>query len=167
MGRPTEFKPEFIRQARELCAQGATDRELAEEFKVSERTLYRWLRNNPDFRQAVMIGGEGSDNRVERSLYNRAVGYSFPAIKIAIDAKTGLSTTFRYVEHVPPDVGAAKMWLTNRRKGAWKERVDHEHSGPDGGAIPIVAVDASQLSEGTLRELLAARRQATDEEPEA
>ena len=29
-----------------------------------------------------------------------------------------------YQEHLPPDVGAAKLWLTNRHPGRWRERCE-------------------------------------------
>ena len=36
-----------------------------------------------------------------------------------------------YVEHVPPDPGAAKMWLTNRRPEQWREKNTTELTGKD------------------------------------
>ena len=37
IGRPSKFKPEYVEQARKLTQLGATDREVAEFFEVSER----------------------------------------------------------------------------------------------------------------------------------
>jgi hypothetical protein len=51
-------------------------------------------------------GGKAeADNRVERSLYERANGYSYDAVKIFCD-KNGNITKVPYIEHVPPDVTA-------------------------------------------------------------
>ena len=44
--------------------------------------------------------------RVERSLYERANGHSYDAVKIFMPV--------HYTEHLPPDVGAAFIWLKNR-----------------------------------------------------
>jgi hypothetical protein len=43
----------------------------------------------------------------------------------------------QYVEHVPPDVAAAKFWLLNRRRAQWSNTSRHELTGRDGGEIEI------------------------------
>ena len=106
---------------------GATDREIAEELGCDEKTFYRWSHAHPEFRQSVKLGKEAADERVERSLYRRAVGYSFDSIKIM--QHEGEIITKKYVEHVPPDIAAARLWLTNRKAKDWRDKVEHEHSG--------------------------------------
>jgi hypothetical protein len=59
-----------------------TDRELAELFDVSLSAIEKWKRQREDFRNALKIGKAEADNRVERSLYERATGYSYNAVKI-------------------------------------------------------------------------------------
>lgn len=49
-------------------------------------------------------------------------------------------------EHVPPDVGAAKMWLTNRKRGEWAETIRSEHSGPGGGPIEVSAISKLDIA---------------------
>jgi hypothetical protein len=61
------------------------------------------------------------------------VGYSYQAVKIM--SYEGEAFREEYVEHVPPDPGAAKMWLCNRRSDEWREKV--EHTGSGGGPIQI------------------------------
>ena len=58
-------------------------------------------------------------NGVERSLYSRAVGYSFNSEKIFCN-KDREVTRVPIVEHVPPDVTAQIFWLKNpsRASGA-------------------------------------------------
>jgi hypothetical protein len=119
IGRPTDYRVDFCLTAHEMCTQGATEFELAEEFGVTPRTIYRWQAAHPEFRQALKLGREAADERVERSLYHRAVGYSYPAIKIMQDK--GCPVIVPYTEHEPPDVGAATLWLTNRRSKDWKQ----------------------------------------------
>lgn len=126
-GRPTAYKPQFADQASKLCALGATDYELADFFEVDVSTVYRWKHTHPDFCEALKVGKEALDNRVERSLYQRAVGYSFNSEKIF--HFQGLVTRAETVEHVPPDPGAAMSWLKNRRGDKWRDKQDHEHSG--------------------------------------
>lgn len=126
-GRPSDYKPEFCQTGNALAQQGATDREIAEALDVSERTLYRWKHEHPEFRQALQLGKDAADERVELSLYRRAVGYSFDAIKIM--QYEGSPVVEPYVEHVPPDVNAIKLWLTNRKPEHWREKIDTHISG--------------------------------------
>lgn len=139
-GRPTEYKSEFAEQALKLCKLGATDYELADFFGVDTRTIYRWRNQHEKFCQSVTCGKEYADERVKRSLYNRAVGYSFESEKVfqfqgdIIRADT--------VEHVPPDPGAAMNWLKNRQPDEWRDKQQHELSGPNGGPIETKDVGA-------------------------
>jgi hypothetical protein len=50
-----------------------------------------------------------------------------------------------YVEHVPPDPGAAKFWLTNRRGEEWRDKTSTELTGKDGAAlVPVLNVTISR-----------------------
>jgi hypothetical protein len=119
-GRPTEYRPEFAVMAHGLCQAGATDFELAEEFDVDVRTIYRWKAKYPEFCQALKMGKENPDDRMEASLYHRGIGYSHHSVKImSID---GVIHVEPFVEHYPPDTAAAFIWLKNRRPEAWRER---------------------------------------------
>lgn len=126
-GRPTDYKPEYAEQARKLCEMGATDIELASFFGVTDRTIYNWKHSEPKFFQALIVGKDALDDRVERSLYQRAVGYSFNSEKVF--HASGIVTRADVIEHVPPDPGAALSWLKNRRSAKWRDKFDHEHSG--------------------------------------
>jgi hypothetical protein len=139
MGRPSKFKPEFVDQARKLCLLGATDAEIADFFEVDERTIYRWKGQNEAFCQALKVGKDEADNRVERSLYQRAVGYSHPDVHVS--SYMGDVTLTPIVKHYPPETVAAIFWLKNRRPEAWRDKLDHEHTGKDGAAlVPILNV---------------------------
>lgn len=122
MARPTSFKPEFAEQARKLASLGATDREAAEFFKVAESTLYLWKHTQPEFSEALKVGKEMADARVEQSLYRKAVGYSFDAVKM--HAYEGVVSITPYVEHVPPSDTAAIFWLKNRKPDQWRDKQD-------------------------------------------
>ena len=135
-GAPTEYEPKYAEHAEKLCRLGATDFELADFFGVSTRTIYRWKAAHEDFCQSVKAGKELADDRVERSLYNRAVGYSFESEKIF--HFQGNVTRADCVEHVPPDPGAAMNWLKNRRPDEWRDKREHELTGK--GGTPLVPV---------------------------
>lgn len=139
MGRPTKFDPEFVEQVRKLAQLGATDREIADFFEVSERTLNNWKAEYPEFVQSLKAGKETADDRVERSLYHRAIGYKHDAVKIF--QVNGAALEVPYVEHFPPDTTAAIFWLKNRRPAEWRDKVQQELTGADGGPVQIDRVE--------------------------
>src|SRR5690348_1824657 len=102
-GRPTVYKPEFVEQARKLCVLGATDVELADFFEVTVTTLNRWKSLYPEFCASIKSGKDVSDERVERSLYHKAVGYSHDAVKIFMPAGASEPVYAPYREQVAPD----------------------------------------------------------------
>lgn len=121
-GRPSKYLAVFVGQARKLADLGLTDREIAEFFEVDERTLYRWKNEHADFRQALTLGKDGPDDRVEQSLYRRAIGYSHDDFHIS--TYEGAVTQTPIVKHYPPDSTSAIFWLKNRRKDLWREKRD-------------------------------------------
>lgn len=123
-GRPSSYNPAFVRQAQQLCRLGATDQEIADFFEVHVSTIYRWKAEHSDFCEALKSGKESADDRVERSLFHKAVGYSFDAVKIM--SYEGAVIEAPYREHVPPDTTAAIFWLKNRRPEAWRDRKEHD-----------------------------------------
>jgi hypothetical protein len=129
-GRPPDYNPGLCDKARKLCELGATDREIADFFEVSERTIHRWKIEHQDFCHSLKTAKETADERVERSLYHRAIGYSFDSVKIFNDK--GVSLEVPFIEHVPPDTTAAIFWLKNRRPDQWREKTTQEVTGADG-----------------------------------
>lgn len=137
-GRPSKFKPEFVEQAHKLAALGATDREVAEFFGVEERTLHRWKHEHEEFCQSLKVGKDEADDRVEQSLYRRAVGYTCDDVHFS--AYEGCVTATPYVKHHPPDTTAAIFWLKNRRKADWRDKQEVEHS----GSVTVTATDLDE-----------------------
>jgi hypothetical protein len=126
-GRHSQFDPEFIRRAELACRAGFTDRELAELFDVSLSAIEKWKRQHEDFRNALKVGKAEADNRVARSLYERAVGYNYEAVKIFMPAGREKPVYAPYIEHVPPDVTAGIFWLKNRDPQHWRDSQQLEH----------------------------------------
>lgn len=136
-GRPSEYEDDYAEQAKKLCALGATDVDMADFFGVSLRTINNWKVRYPEFLHALKEGKDAADDRVERSLYHRAVGYTFDAVKIMSYEGSVIEAPYR--EHVPPDTTAAIFWLKNRRPSDWRDR--RELSGPDGGPISVTRIE--------------------------
>ena len=137
--RASLYKAEYSEQARKLCALGATDADLAEFFGVSDATVSAWKSRHPAFRDALAAGKSDADDRVEKSLYQCAVGYSHPDVHIS--HYQGQVTVTPITKHYPPNTTAAIFWLKNRRRAAWKEKVDHEHTGDDGGPVTVARIE--------------------------
>jgi hypothetical protein len=126
-GRPLgsdTYKPEYASQAEKLCRLGATDAELADFFGVSVRTINSWKARHVDFLQALKVGKTDADDRVERALYHRAVGYSHEVGKpMVVDKDVRIVT---YTERMPPDATACIFWLKNRNPEEWRGKVVQE-----------------------------------------
>ena len=116
------------KQAEKLCLLGATDLEMADFFGVSTVTLNNWKIKHPEFVNSLKAGKETADERVERSLYQKAIGYTFESEKVFQFRGEIVRTPTR--EHVPPDTVAGIFWLKNRRPDKWRDVHKHEHGGP-------------------------------------
>lgn len=133
MARPTRYRPEFAEQALKLCRLGATDKELADFFGTTESTLNRWKKSHPEFCASLKAGKQVADAEVADKLFRRATGYSHDAVKIFNDEGTPLIVP--YTEHYPPDTTACIFWLKNRRPDLWRDKVQQEVTGADGGPV--------------------------------
>ena len=120
-GRPTSYQPEFAEQAQKLCELGATDADLADFFGVSVRTVYRWMNTEEKFCHTVKTGKEVADTRVERSLYQRAIGYTLEIEKAFLPKGASQPVYAVAEEHVPADTTAAIFWLKNRKRKEWRD----------------------------------------------
>lgn len=139
-GRPSSFKPEFIAQAEKLCALGATDQEIADFFDVTARTIYRWKLDNDEFCQALKAGKVNADERVERSLYQKATGYDYveqQAIKVRLEQYRDGVEVVEVQKHSPADTTAAIFWLKNRRPDLWRDKRELDHTSTDGSMTPV------------------------------
>ena len=128
MGRPSDYKPEYAQTAQQLCANGATDSRLADEFGVSIATIKNWAARYPEFLAARKTGKEVADEAVELSLYQRAMGYEHDEVDIRVVEGQIIETPIR--KHYAPDPTAMIFWLKNRKPKEWRDR--QELTGADG-----------------------------------
>jgi hypothetical protein len=133
MGRPTEYREEFAVQAAKLCNLGATDDELADFFEVHRATIYRWKHDHEDFCDAVKVGKAVADERVIRSLYQKATGYNITeqqAVKVKLEQFREGVEVVEVEKHMPADTTAAIFWVKNRRPEEWRDKTVVEHDLP-------------------------------------
>ena len=146
------FRREYLRIADQACRQfGATNSQLAKLFCVSPRTIDNWIREIPEFKEAVYAAKAEADARVERALYERAIGYKHEAEKIFCN-KDGLVTKVPYTEHYAPDSVAALFWLKNRRTDEWCRADRVEISGVGGAPLPIINITLNSM-DGAARQV--------------
>ncbi|WP_165251160.1 helix-turn-helix domain-containing protein [Paludisphaera soli] len=139
-GQPSAYRPEMAAQAEKLARLGATDKELADFFDVSERTISNWKKQHPEFLQSLKDGKIASDAAVADRLFKRAMGYSHKAVKLF--NHNGKIVKADYVQHYPPDTAAAIFWLKNRRPDRWRDKPPEaiDDGGDDSGLeIPGLA----------------------------
>ena len=124
-GRPSKYWPELHNGlARAYAMAGLSLDVIAGRLDIALSTLYEWKDKYPLFSEALSAGKQYADDVVEASLFQRATGYDHKAVKIFMPANAEEPVYAPYVEHVPPDVTAAKLWLTNRKPRQWKEKME-------------------------------------------
>lgn len=118
------YSPEFAGIARTMCRLGALNKDLADAFGVSERSIEKWMAAHAEFAEACTIGKGHADDMVEQALFRRAIGYEHPATKFF--NHNGVVVTADYTERYPPDTAACFIWLKNRRKKQWRDKQEIE-----------------------------------------
>lgn len=121
-GRPTKFDCIDIGQVEILASKGFTDVEMSEFFGVSKQTWNNYKKQYPEFFDSLKRGKNYADAKVEASLYQRAIGYSHPEVKIM--QHDGMPIKVDLIKHYPPDTAAAFIWLKNRQPEKWKDSPD-------------------------------------------
>lgn len=114
--------------AKKVCRLGATDLELASILGRDVATIKRWMVTDEAFSHACKVGGDMADARVERGLYQRAVGGTKWSKREAI-TKDGDVVTLESTEEVLPDTAAASRWLESRKRKDWGLKSIVEHQG--------------------------------------
>lgn len=126
MARPSNYKEEYNKQVVKLCRLGATDKDIADFFDVTETTINNWKKSKNGFLESLKKGKIEADAVVADSLFHRAKGYKHKEDKIFNNDGTPLIVPT--VKHYPPDTTAAIFWLKNRRPEDWRDKVDHDHT---------------------------------------
>lgn len=124
-GRPThKWNPQFPMAARVMVRRGMTTAEIAEAFGVTTRQIYRWRATYDDFDEAFAQLSQQMGDRVERSMYERAVGYSYEDTKFFM--YQGAVIAEPTMVHVIPDVAAQKHYLAVHRPDKWRVKDEME-----------------------------------------
>lgn len=128
IGAPTKYKSEYDEQARKLCLLGATDKDVADFFDVTEQTVNNWKKEHSSFFESLKSGKKLADANVAEKLYHRAIGYEHPDVKFATH-EGEITDEREYIKHYAPDPTAAIFWLKNRQPEKWRDKQEVQHSG--------------------------------------
>lgn len=140
-GRPSKYRPEFAEQARKLCELGATDADLADFFKVAVSTVALWKVVHEAFSDALKASKSRADDAVERSLFQRAIGYEHDEVDIRVVGGEVVQTAIR--KRYPPDPVSMIFWLKNRRPDAWRAAPEPNDEGsPTPVKVEVTVKDA-------------------------
>jgi len=107
-----------------LMELGATDRQAASALGIELKTYYTWKHTYPEFGAAANLSSEAHDLGVEKSLLQRAQGYTRKVQKAFV--YKGEPVIIDIEEEVPPDVNAAARWLAARKSNTWSGMPDGE-----------------------------------------
>lgn len=110
---------------------GLSDKQIANNVGVSERTFTRWKADHPTILSVLKRGKEVVDFEVENALYKNATGFEYEEVKTYIEEIDGkqrkkIEKTKKLMR---PDTTAQIFWLKNRKPAEWREKQWLEHSG--------------------------------------
>lgn len=153
-GRPTDYTDELLPTVRLMARGGATVHEIAQALGVTRQTLNNWAAQHEAFFAALYVDGKSAyDDRIEATMAERALGYSFESEKVFSNGMR-----MKVIEHVPPDVGAAKMWLSSRRPDKWRDKTDLNI----GGELKVESAGDRELALATIALIRGAAERGAD-----
>lgn len=152
MGRKSDYHKygwdEKLPKIKGWARDGLSNKQIAHNIGINEKTLYVWIKKYPEFGNALKVSKEVADYEVENALHKEATGYYY--------TEQNVSNTGEVVEvekYARPKVSAQKYWLNNRQKGKWSSIERKEISGPDGGPIETKSTNLENLSDEELEKL--------------
>lgn len=102
-----------------MCRLGAIDTEIADYLDISRATLHRWRVVHEGLAEAMIIGKDHADRRVEDALFRNAVGYTHEVEKVF--NVNGVLIHESFNEHVLPNSTSQIFWLKNRKSKEWRQ----------------------------------------------
>lgn len=104
---------------------GLTDKQIAHNIGVSERTFTEWKTRFSSISSVLKKGKEVIDRQVENALLKRALGYEYEEVKEKYEMGV-LSERTITKKIVVPDTTAQIFWLKNRKPEEWRDKRDVE-----------------------------------------
>ena len=139
VGRPSKYNDAYTEQAYKLCLLGATDKDLADFFDVTETTINNWKLEFVEFFESIRKGKKIADMEVANSLYqttqDRVVFEQVPfKTKNVYWNDEGKRVEEEKVEIIevekiiPADFRSQQFWLKNRSSNNWRDKQEVDHT---------------------------------------
>lgn len=159
-GRPTKLDDKMKAKLRTLYRNGFTDAQVAEIVDIDLSTITKWKQKYATFFTSVNDWKAVADNEIERSLYERASGYSCTEKKAQFvqDNDGGRWEYADLIRHYPPDPTSMIFWLKNRKRAEWRDRI--EQSVELGLTAETLKMFLSGLPAGLKEEVVASLKNA-------
>ena len=115
----TKYDENFPERAMDFASEGMTDSQIAYQLGISRSTFYNYKQQHSRFAEAIDVGRDVIDSRVENRLLELALGNY--TITIRVTNHEGLTRTT--VKDAIPNLKAIQYWLerSDRRKGILPE----------------------------------------------
>lgn len=107
---------------------GLSDEQIAHNMGIHPATLYKWMNEYGEIKEAIKKGKEVADFEVENAMYKAALGYETEEVKTYVEetANGQKKRVEKTKKHVAPNVTAQIFWLKNRKPTAWRDRVEQQ-----------------------------------------
>lgn len=130
MAQRIKYDPEVCYLVEHWTREGLINEEIAKRLGIAVCTLYEWQKKYPEFSEALKVGKQIIDYRVEDSLLKRALGYDVTETKTVVypDGRIKTETT---IKHIAPDTTAQIFWLKNRKPELWRDKQVIETTNPE------------------------------------
>lgn len=115
----SKYTPETDDLVKGFALLGYTNKEIAKELEVTERTFYNWLKIYPSLFQSLKEARIPPDIEVAGALFKRATGYDYTEER-AVTINNELHIV-QLRKHMAPSVAAIMIWLRNRQGEHWRD----------------------------------------------
>jgi len=140
----SHVKPRLLR-IKMWCQSGVIQKDICKNLGISHQALAVYKRAHPELREMLKLGKEDAVAKVVDALYKRAVGYEYEEERTVGTKAKGKPLVIGRIEkikkQVAPDVMAQMFYLQNRCSLDWRDRRQHELTGPGGQPLqqaPII-----------------------------
>ncbi len=143
---PSVWKDDYIRIAFQLAILGARNEDLANAFDVHPSTISSWLRDRPEFTDALQRGRTLANAEVAEAMYKCAVGFEKEVEEIHF--VKGRPVVFKVKKYFPPNPWSQAKFLGVRERGRWSDvqRSESLHAN-----INITKLDLTSLTMDELK----------------
>lgn len=125
-GPSSRITSEILGVIKRLAQRGFLPNEIADIIGVSRATMWRW-RADERVAEALVIGHEAANARVELAIYQAAIGFEREEEELKVIK--GKLTRVPVSRYYPPNVQAAAFWA--RHKMQWGEDMPPPPSSDD------------------------------------